>query len=455
MSLLDRHLEFVAALRAAGMPVSVSESLDAVGAIQHMPWDDREMLRAAYAATLVKRQVHRTNFDDIFDLFFPTMIGAGSAWEGDEGVPGIVDPETRDEFRDRLAGALAEGDGGELQALAIEAVQRFGMMPNRAPGLARWSAYEALRQVAPSQLIEQILFALLDGDSDRETRQTRAEIEGNIDGFRHAVESDARRRVAEDKSPEEVAANNLRPPIDQLAFTAARKAELDQMRREIYPLARRLATRLTQERHGRRRGQLDFRKTIRESLSSGGVPIDIHLKPKRPHRTELVVLCDVSGSCANFAQFTLLLVYALREQFTKVRAFTFVDGIHEVTPYFRPGAHVADTMTELAESVRYATLWGRTNYGRALTKFNEQHSDALGPKTSLLILGDARSNYSDLALPLLKDMVGQVRHAHFLNPEPARQWSTGDSGAAQYAEIINMVECRNLQQLGDFVHDLV
>jgi hypothetical protein len=168
-----------------------------------------------------------------------------------------------------------------------------------------------------------------------------------------------------------------------------------------------------------------------------------------------VVLCDVSGSCANFAQFTLLLVYALREQFTKVRAFTFVDGIHEVTPYFRPGAHVADTMTELAESVRYATLWGRTNYGRALTKFNEQHADALGPKTSLLILGDARSNYSDLALPLLKHMVGQVRHAHFLNPEPERQWSTGDSGAAQYAEIINMVECRNLQQLGEFVHDLV
>ena len=198
----------------------------------------------------------------------------------------------------------------------------------------------------------------------------------------------------------------MRPSIDRLDFTAARTADLEEMRREIYPLARRLATRLTQEHHARRRGPLDFRRTVRASISTGGVPLVTHHRPKRPHRTELVVLCDVSGSVANFAQFTLLLVFALRDQFQKVRAFTFIDHVHEVTDHFRPGADVADVMADLAASTAHAALWGRTNYGRAFTKFAEEHADALGPKSSLLILGDARSNYSDLALPVLRELAG-------------------------------------------------
>ena len=175
------------------------------------------------------------------------------------------------------------------------------------------------------------------------------------------------------------------------------------MRREIYPLARRLATRLTQERHARRRGPLDFRRTVRASMSTGGVPLTTHHRPKRPHRTELVVLCDVSGSVASFAQFTLLLVFALRDQFTRVRAFTFVDQVHEVTHHFRPGADVADVMAELAASTAHAALWGRTNYGRAFTELRRAvRRRARAPKSSLLILGDARSNYSDLSVPVLR-----------------------------------------------------
>ena len=121
------------------------------------------------------------------------------------------------------------------------------------------------------------------------------------------------------------------------------------MRRQIYPLARRLATRLAKEQHHRRRGPLDFRRTIRASMATGGVPVDTHHRPRRPHRAELVVLCDVSGSVAGFASFTLLLVYALREHFTRVRAFTFVDDVHEVTDQFAPGADPEQTMRRLAE----------------------------------------------------------------------------------------------------------
>jgi uncharacterized protein with von Willebrand factor type A (vWA) domain len=269
------------------------------------------------------------------------------------------------------------------------------------------------------------------------------------------VEADARRRIAEEKGPEHVASVAIRPSIERLDFTAARKADLEQMRREIYPLARRLATRLTQEHHARRRGPLDFRRTVRASMSTGGVPLTTHHRPKRPHRTELVVLCDVSGSVANFAQFTLLLVYALREQFTSVRAFTFIDHVHEVTSHFRPGADPGDVLAGLAASTAHAALWGRTNYGRALVRFEEQYADALGPKSSLLILGDARSNYSDLHLDVLERLAGSARHAWWLNPEHRRHWDTGDSAATRYGEVVPMVECRNLTQLGEFVHDLL
>jgi uncharacterized protein with von Willebrand factor type A (vWA) domain len=167
-----------------------------------------------------------------------------------------------------------------------------------------------------------------------------------------------------------------------------------------------------------------------------------------------VVLCDVSGSVANFAGFTLMLVFALREQFNRVRAFTFVDDIHEVTDRFVPGADPATTMSELAASARYASMWGRTNYGRALTRFHEEHADALTPKTNLLVLGDARSNHSDLALPVVADLVHLARHSWWLNPEHVRNWNTGDSAAAEYGRLVPMVECRNLNQLGEFVHDL-
>ena len=122
------------------------------------------------------------------------------------------------------------------------------------------------------------------------------------------------------------------------------------MRREIQPLARRLATRLAREQHARRRGPLDFRRTVRASISTGGVPLVTRHRPKRPHRTDLVVLCDVSGSVASFARFTLMLVFAMREQFQQVRAFTFVDQVHEVTRLFVPGGDPGEVLASLAAS---------------------------------------------------------------------------------------------------------
>jgi hypothetical protein len=411
-------------------------------------------VHAAYAATLVKKQSQRPTFDALFDVYFPRLVGEGVGTQagGEPDSPVRDNAQALADFRERLAEALAAGDEEALARLAVEMVGRFGAMPGRGPGLSSWSAYTALQRVAPAELVSRLVQGLL---AEGRTGEEADRVAGRrIGAFTRQVEDDARRRIAGEKGPDHVAEVAVRPSIDRLDFMSARKADLEEMRREIYPLARRLATRLTQEHHARRRGPLDFRRTVRASISTGGVPMVTHHRPKRPHRSELVVLCDVSGSVASFAQFTLLLVFALRDQFQKVRAFTFIDHVHEVTHHFRPGADVVDVMADLAASTSHAALWGRTNYGRALAKFEESHPDALGPKSSLLILGDARSNYSDLHADVLQRLAGSARHAWWLNPEARRHWGTGDSAAPTYGEIVPMVECRNLTQLGEFVHEL-
>ncbi|MFZ2013957.1 MAG: VWA domain-containing protein [Nocardioides sp.] len=460
--LLSTHIAFLEALRGAGVPVSLAEDLDAIAAFSVLDWSEREAIRQAYAATLVKRHAQRPTFDTLFDLYFPRLVGEGvaanGATDGREGsersgeVHRSDGPADLDDIRGRLAAALAAGDDDVLRALAVEAVGRFGAMRGRGPGLSSWSSYTALQRVSPQILVDQVVEALLaQGRGDDESRRTA---QRRVGVFTALAEADARRRIAAEKGPEHVASVAVRPTLERLDFTSARKADLAEMRREIYPLARRLATRMARQRHSRRRGPLDVRRTVRTSVSAGGVPLTTHHRPRRPHRTELVVLCDVSGSVASFAQFTLMLVYALHEQFGKVRAFTFVDQVHEVTDVFRPGADPGLVLAELAARTEHAARWGRTNYGSAFAGFAEQHADALGPRSSLLVLGDARSNYSDLQVDALRDLAGRARHAWWLNPEHPRHWDTGDSAATAYGEVVPMVECRNLAQLSDFVRGL-
>ncbi|MGN6780114.1 MAG: vWA domain-containing protein [Marmoricola sp.] len=469
MALLDRHLAFLEALRDAGLPASAAEGLDAVRAVDTLGLGDREGLRVAYAATLVKRHAHRPAFDRVFDLFFPALVGEGVSTALDR--PGGLDqrggldrpagagelgdgPADLATYREQLTEALALGDPDLLAAMAREGVQRFGAIRGRGPGDQRWSSYNVMNRVSPGELVDRVLEGLgLDLDDDA-TDDLRRDVESQVSAYEQLVQADVARRAAEVRGAEYVARHTVRPSIDQLDFTAARTADLAEMRREIYPLALRLATRVGRRHHHRRGDALDFRRTVRASMSTGGVPMTTHHRPRRPSRTDLVVLCDVSGSVASFASFTLMLVYALREQFSRVRAFTFVDEIHEVTDRFSVAADPAETLTELAASAQYASLWGRTSYGRAFTRFEERYADALTPRTNLLILGDARSNYSDLALPVLRRMTYDARHSWWLNPEHRRHWGTGDSAAREYGALVPMVECRNLTQLGEFVESL-
>ncbi|MER7546922.1 VWA domain-containing protein [Spirillospora sp. NPDC127506] len=460
-SLVDRHTGFVAELRRAGLPVSVAEGLDAVRAMQAVDLLDREALRAAYAATVVKRPQHRPTFDTIFDLWFPAAIGDGAATEPDRAartlggdgrpVPPALDPHVQAR-RDELAELLLSGDDAGLRQFARLAVAEFG----RTPGQESWFSSGVVGALSPDTLMARLLSAVLGGRErgGMAERVARRTFRGRIDRFRDLVAAEVRRRIAEDTGVERTARIAVRPPLERLDFAGASRAEMEALRREVHPLARKLASRLVQkQRHGRR-GRLDFRRTVRASLASGGVPLTTHHRPRRPHKPELVVLCDASDSVSAFAHFTLLLTFALREQFSKVRAFAFIDATDEITEYFAPGTDVVDAMARLAAEADLVWITGRSNYGHAIKVFDEKYRDAITSKTSLLILGDARSNYGDLSLPILRSMVDTARHAYWLNPEPRAQWDTGDSAASRYGELVPMFECRNLTQLAAFIEEL-
>ena len=460
-SLVDRLTGFVAELRRAGLPVSVAEGLDAVRAMQAIDLLDRESLRAAYAATVVKRPQHRPTFDTLFDLWFPAAVGDGAGAPperrartlNDDGrpVPPALDPRVQAR-RDELAELLLSGDDAGLRQFARTAVAEFG----QTPGQESWFSSGVVTALSPDTLMARLLGAVLGGQErgGMAERVARRTFRDRIARFSDLVAGEVRRRIAEDTGVERTARIAVRPPLERLDFASANRAEMEALRREVHPLARRLASRLVQrQRHGRR-GRLDFRRTVRASLASGGVPLTTHHRPRRPHKPELVVLCDASDSVSAFAHFTLLLTFALREQFSKVRAFAFIDTTDEITKYFAPGTDVVDAMARLAAEADLVWITGRSNYGHAIKVFDDRYGDAVTSKTALLILGDARSNYGELSLPVLGELADRARHAYWLNPEPRDRWDTGDSAASRYGELLPMFECRNLTQLAAFIEEL-
>ena len=442
--MLDRVLEFTGALRDAGIPVAISESLDALHALDHIELRERETVRAAFAASIVKSDAHREAFDLLFDLYF----GTGRGPEALQSEEDATRPEDRDELIDELAAALAGGDAGTLNELARRAVADLGRLQG---GSRDWySNYEVMRALDLNGLLARIEASVPDHILPLERRLMIDEMRRRAERFRRLVLAETRRRVAEHRGAKAVASYAVKPLPEDVNFLSA-TADLAELRRAIRPLARKLATRVAMKRRRSTRGHLDVRRTVRRSLSSGGVPIDPVMRHRAPHRPELFVLCDVSSSVSRFARFALMLTHALSSQFSRVRSFAFVDTIDEVTRFFdhEDFVQAVDRMND--EAVVVADD-GHSDYGAVLERFLELYGNDVGPKTTLLILGDARTNYRGRRPEALKALSAKARHTYWLNPEPIYDWDTGDSAASEYAaHVDDMVEVRNLRQLEDFI----
>ncbi|MYT75504.1 hypothetical protein K377_02590 [Streptomyces sp. PsTaAH-137] len=446
MSTADRVTALVRALRAHGMRIGTGESVDAARAVAALGLTDREHVREGLAAALLHDQGQRAVFDPVFDLYFPRTVGAPDGPSG---------PADRDELRARLAEALATNDRAALDALAAEAVDGFGGYD----GGSGFSSQQALDRLRPQTLLAQLMAGIRagGGQSGAFTDRIEAdEIRRRIEEFRARVRDEARRRVAEVRDRDEVARRMPVQTPDRTLFLYAGKDQLAELRRTVHPLARKLATRLAARRRRASRGHIDLRRTLRGSLSTGGVPMNPVLRRRRPARPELVLLCDVSGSVAGFANFTMLLVQALHDQFSKIRVFAFVNRMDEVTDLIADGAADPEGLSGRITAEATLTGWhGSSDYGTALGEFVERYGAAVGPRTSVFVLGDARNNQQDPNLPALRRIVRSARRTYWLNPESRAQWDTGDSAAGVYGDVVEMYECRNARQLSALVGRLL
>jgi uncharacterized protein with von Willebrand factor type A (vWA) domain len=443
---VERLTSLVGALRAHGVRIGTGETVDAARAVEALGLADRELLREGLAANLLHGTGQRQVFDPVFDLYFPRGVGGP-----EQQAAG------REDLRDRLAAALADDNQGLLSRLAVEAVDGFGGYGS-GPESDGWSSYQTLERLRPQTLLARVRDDVRGrgGSAGFADRLLEDEIRRRIESFRALVAAEARRRVAERRGRDEIARRAVAPTADQVDFLFAGQARLAVRRRTVQPLARKLATRLAARRRRASRGTIDLRRTLRGSLSTGGVPMKPVLRRRRPVRPELVLLCDVSGSVSGFSDFTMLLVQALHDQFSKVRVFAFVNRIDEVTGLLRHGTADAEGLGARIAAEATLTGWhGSSDYGMALGEFAERYGDAVGPRTTVFVLGDARTNMSDPNLPALRRIAERARRVYWLNPEQRSRWGTGDSAAPAYAELVEMHECRTARQLSALVGRLL
>ena len=452
---------FVEALRAQGISVGPSETVDAGRVMSVLGLGDREVLREGIACAVLRRPDHRDTYDAMFDLWFPAAHGArATVLIEDEDSSGS--PDDLDALRAQLVELLGDdsdlGDHDErMEALVAQIVEAYGRYSSsRGPS---YSSYQALKAMALDQLEGRLLAGLLApyGEEPTPTQEqiAKALASQRISRLRKMVEAETKRRTAEQLGRDHVAMYGIPQLSENVEFLRASGEQLRQMRRVVAPLARTLATRLAARRRRSRAGEIDLRKTLRKSMNTGGVPIEMVLRKPRPARPELVVLCDVSGSVAGFSHFTLLLVHALRQQFSRVRVFAFIDTTDEVTHMFGPEADLAMAVQRITRDSGVYTRDGHSDYGNAFTSFTENYPTVLSPRSSLLVLGDGRNNYRNPEVDVLHRMVTESRHAHWLNPEPRHLWGSGDSAVPRYQDVITMHECRNAKQLAEVIDGLL
>jgi len=475
--MLELLTGFIGELRSAGLPVSLTENLDAMEAITHIPIEDRDAFKYALAATLVKNNAHWRAFETVFEVYF-SLRGSQYALGGDaDEWPELEDddeananPEgagagagggsgeamSPEQMAEMLFKALQRGDDALMRALARQAVTRYaGMEPGRPVG-GTYYLYRTLRNLDLDDVLERLVQQARDESPEQltplEERLERDEFEHRIDQLKKEIEAEIRRRLVADRGVEAMAKTLRKPLPEDVDFMHASREELVSLRKAIYPLTRKLAVRLARKRRHGRKGPLDFRNTVRHSLSYGGVPADPKFRYPRPAKPEIFVVADISGSVAAFARFTLQLVYAISGQFSRVRSFVFIDGIDEVTRFFEGVEDIGVAIHRVNTEADVVWVDGHSDYGHAFEVFWDRYGREVGPKTTVIILGDARNNYHASQSWVIGEMHKKARHVYWLNPEPKAYWDTGDSIVGEYAAHTDgAYECRNLRQLEKFV----
>ncbi|MDX6650129.1 MAG: uncharacterized protein QOJ97_2080 [Solirubrobacteraceae bacterium] len=439
-------LRFADELRAEGLAVGTSELLDAFSALEEVPWTQREDLREALATTLAKSQEDRRVFELLFDRFFFRAAEAEAVAQDVREEGGIDASGAQlvdlDALRAQIAAAVRDGNEGAMRDLARLAIAAFGRQ-GEGSGVIGVDV-QRIRRALGLRAEPQPELPPDDPRAEGLPREGIREFEAHL------------RRELERAMIERTQKLPPSRPLNELdrALPSGPLADLAQVHRIVTQLKRRLATQGHEQRGRKRHAHVDVRRTMRASLQTGGVPIVIKTKPRRPRRPEIYVLCDVSTSVTSASVFFLSVLHALHDAFRKLRSFVFIERISEVTDIFERERNFKAVNEAIGRDAGVADISGYTDYGRVWEEFLVQIEDDLHPRATVIVLGDARTNGREPRADLFAQVAERAGRTFWLNPEPRLYWNYGDSVIAAYERHCQAFECWTTSQLEDFVKAL-
>lgn len=447
--------DFIRVLRSAGVRVSVSESIDAHHAVHRVGVANRALLKSTLGLTLAKTAEERELFDGCFERFFAfqeliddepeaaleeaAAEEAQSAAERNRSIEAPADASA-------LSQQLLNQDWAAINVGIAAAGQRVGV--NEIVSFTQRGRYTLA--MAESMGLRELNadIARLSTGSDAD-RDVAGQLERGRALLLERIRDHVERQIGLFADPE--TRRWMRERLPQQKLSAVDRHYYQDMQELVQRMATRLVALNDRRKKSARRGQLDFRRTLRSGLAYDGVPFEPKWRRVKKERPRVMALCDVSGSVATVSRFLLMFLYSVSEALPKVRSFAFSDSLEEVTELFetRPLAEaVALTQKRLGDR--------SSDYGRSLADFERLCLDDIDHRTTVIVLGDARSNYGNPGIASLRKVYQRARQVIWLNPEPRTGWGYGDSEMPLLATACHHVRvCNTLKHLEQLVEELM
>ena len=447
---------FFRAARGAGVRLSPAESIDAMRAVSKVGFADRTVLRDTFLLTLAKTQDEKKALGDCFDLFFDQPEPSQPPPEESEtDKSDTQEPDAPSDTQGEAEGGDEAQDLGQLaQMLLSQDRNAMAAAIANASNAASLSdiRYFTQRGIFSGRILDQMGIQRLRDDLDAlaATNPALAErLQAALDGLRDTVRETVSQALMLYGREE---AENLRNEILRNApLSRIEPRQVAQMRLLIRQIARRLRERYSKPRKRQRRGHLDVRRTIRRNAAWGGVPFLTAWKRRHRDKPKIIALCDVSGSVARVSDFFLLLIHSLHEVVSDVRSFAFSGHLIEVSDILEAKSP-EEAMAEIMSKVGF----GSSDYGNSFADFEHGWMNAITPQTTVIILGDARSNNLDPRADILRRIGERSKRLVWLNPEGRMAWGWGDSEMPRYSTFCTVVrQCATAQQLERAVSDIV
>jgi hypothetical protein len=452
--------QFVSCCRAAGMRVSTSEVLDSLNQLQLINPTDEQQFRSLLRANFAKSMRDVQHFDRLYYLFFHEMRMDTADMKQAASHSDLIKKVTKflkqmphdNPVYDAVVDFLQGNPLALLREMRrIQTEEEVTMLRfNLGPLGNRLNVMLQINKAASSAnaLVEEN-YAKTDSAARRDLTAYFAE---RVDAARSILMYEAR--------PGDINTKKINTyeqkfkGLGEKSFSSFTREELEEMREAIDKLVRKLKNIVSRRYSVRNKGNLDVKKTLRASAKYNGVPLDIKYRRKTKRKSRIVTLCDVSGSVWAAARFILNLLYSLQDCFEKVNSFVFIDHLSEVTSIFEE--HEINEAIRLVLETSDVHYDAPTDYGETLRNFKKDYMDLLTKKTTLIIVGDGRSNYMNPEDAILGQMRERCRRVIWLNPEQENLWGTGDSEIRSYMHHCHEVrQCRNVNQLFTFIEDLV